>query len=668
MRSRLGEPDDLPTAEKALRLFEGIPVPEQSTKAPPLDPEFEESRIRLVEEQRRERDALMAAQEQRTAAENRARQARLPTGLKAVWFRLNGRYGRLVDELARDAAACAIRDRNERQALVQRHIEARRNLERRRTVDLTKSLDAIFLAATQPDLRQQFVMPKEALAFTQAELERKPSLILAHLSHKQARFSDTDVKRALATFIDNPLVLRIAIDKALAAPELVRLDAGDCTTQDYQDAGHKLEAAVSALTASGGFAVARRHVDQAVQEQDSRMQERFGGCLSNEQKAALSHILGDRGFCCVVGLAGSGKSTMLDTARQAWARQGVRVNGAALSGKAAEGMQNASGIESRTLASLETSWKNGYEPIARGDVLVVDEAGMVGTRQLMRVAEKLRQVGAKLVLVGDPGQLQPIEAGTPFRGLIERHGATRLNEIHRQKAPWQRHASRDLAEGRLREALGAYDADGSVRHCAKRETALAALLEQYLGDRAVDGPAVTRLAFAHRRKDVFALNQAIRQALRASGEPTPETIVATETGPRAFARGDRIVFTRNDKDVGMKNGMLGTVETVDEGHLSVLLDSEDGTPRRVTFNPESYRSFDHGYAVTIHKSQGATVDRAYVLFSRTMDAPLTYVAMTRHRDAMRLYINGEDRPAWVEPDVGSHPWQRPVRARTFDWS
>lgn len=666
--NRLGDPGDLPSAEEALRLFVGLSTPEQNTKAAPPDPKFDESRRRLVEEQRRERDALTAAQERRAAAENLARCARLPTGLKAVWLRLSGGHGRLLEDLARDAGACAARDRKERQALVERHLEARRTLERRHASDVSKALDAIFLAATRPDVRQRLVLTKEAALFTPAQLEERPSLILAHLSHKQARFSELDVKRALAGFFDNPLVLRGAIDKALAPPELVRTANGDLTTREYRDAERTLEAAASALAASDGFAVASHLVEQAVQAQDARMQERFGGRLSAEQRAAVSHVLGDGQLSCVVGLAGAGKSTMLDVAREAWTRQGVRVHGGALSGKAAEELQSASGIESRTLASLETSWKNGYEPIKRGDVLVVDEAGMVGMRQMMRVATKLHQIGAKLVLVGDPGQLQPIEAGRPFRHLIEHHGAARLNEIHRQRQAWQRHASRDLAEGRLREALEVYDADGSVHHSAEQETALAALLEHYMADRAANESAFTQLAFAHRRRDVFALNQAIRQCLRSSGEYTPEPIFETETGARAFSRGDRIVFTRNDKGMGVKNGMLGTVETAGADGIAVRLDDENGISRRIMIDPRCYRHFDHGYAVTIHKSQGATVDRAYVLFSYTMDAPLTYVAMTRHREALRLYLSAADRPTWAAPDERLKPRRQPARTRRFDQS
>jgi ATP-dependent exoDNAse (exonuclease V) alpha subunit len=224
-----------------------------------------------------------------------------------------------------------------------------------------------------------------------------------------------------------------------------------------------------------------------------------------------------------------------------------------------------------------------------------------------------------------------------------------------------------MAEGRIQDAVRAYDADGAVYRSAGRETALGALLEDYFKDREAAGPQTTQLAFAHRRTDVFAINQAIRRALRTLDDMQAETIFVTETGPRAFAVGDRIVFTRNDKDIGVKNGMLGTVETVDGGRMSVRLDGDDGASRLVMFDPCRYRSFDHGYAVTIHKSQGATVGRAYVLASRTMDEPLTYVAMTRHQETLRLYLNDEDRPAWAMPENGG-PQGRLARARRFEQS
>lgn len=375
------------------------------------------------------------------------------------------------------------------------------------------------------------------------------------------------------------------------------------------------------------------------------MRRAFDGELSQEQQNALRHLLGDRQLSSVVGLAGAGKSTLLAAALDAWARQGVTVHGAALAGKAAEELEAASGIASRTLASLELSWKNGYEPIVKGDVLVIDEAGMIGTRQLARVATKMNALGAKLVLVGDPDQLQPIEAGTPFRQVVTQHGAAHLTEIHRQKAGWQKQASRDLAAGELSKAVDQYRQRDAVTQVYDRASALEALVETYMMDVAASGSDKSRLAFAHKRKDVHALNQAIRASLRSEQDVPPETLFTTATGKRAFAKDDRIVFTRNDKDIGVKNGMLGTLVTASDGEISVTLDGD--TKRRVQFDPRQFQNFDHGYAVTIHKSQGATVDQSYVLASRSMDRHLAYVAMTRHRDDMHLFINNRDRPIWA---------------------
>lgn len=285
--------------------------------------------------------------------------------------------------------------------------------------DLLKELSASFETATRPDLRQKLVLPPDDVPFTRNQLIADPALILDDISHKKARFTRTDVLRELAKRIPDPMALRAAADTAMASTDLIQLgDSGDVTTKDYRAAEVTLSTSCATLSATKGAAVSAAHIKQAIRTQNAEMQNRFGGHLSEEQRAALHHILGPDRLSSVVGSAGAGKSTMLKTARMAWERHGIAVHGAALAGKAAEGLQSASGISARTLASLEASWNNGYEPIAAGEVLVVDEAGMIGTRQMIRVASKLQSIGAKLVLVGDPDQLQPIEAGRPFRRTI----------------------------------------------------------------------------------------------------------------------------------------------------------------------------------------------------------------------------------------------------------
>jgi Ti-type conjugative transfer relaxase TraA len=579
----------------------------------------------------------------------KACQLRLPTGLKATWARVTGKDQRLCQELANEAQNSAARERLEMQALIDRHLAERRAMDRDLTfLDAQQALEqelhdraaAQYSPVYHLDPRQPLVLPREDALFTPNQLKSQPDLILAHISDKQARFTRTDILRGLAEFIDDPLDLRVASDRALLSPELVRVsdDKKIFTTRDFLGVEKQLSSRASEMAGSGGFKVNAAHIEQAIRSENTRLHARIGATLSDEQITAIHHILAPNQLSAVVGLASAGKSTLLSVARQAWERQDLRVHGAALAGKAADSLQSASGIRSRTLASLEASWKSGYEPVGCGDVVVIDEAGMVGTRQLVRIIEQLQMRGCKLVLVGDPDQLQPIQAGTPFRDIVDGIGAARLTEIRRQATNWQRDASHELAKGQTAQALQRYADHGAVHHGESRDQAIAKLVQDYMADRETNGTA-SRLAFAHRRVDVHAINQAIKAVRMAKGETPIETLFNTDHGPRAFAPGDRIIFTRNDATLAVRNGMLATVKSVGNNQLSVQFDPDEaGDRRNLTFSPKEFPSIDHGFAVSIHRSQGCTVDRSYVLSSRTLDENLTYVAMTRHKEKAGFYM------------------------------
>jgi hypothetical protein len=207
---------------------------------------------------------------------------------------------------------------------------------------------------------------------------------------------------------------------------------------------------------------------------------------------------------------------------------------------------------------------------------------------------------------------------------------------------------------------------------------MAQIVGDYVADneKRADG---TRVAMAHRRADVRALNAAIRSELqnrqklergqelsdgvdRGDGEAGRELTFQTNNGKRAFGPGDRIIFLENNRDLGVKNGMLGTVEHVEKGLIIARLDGRGGDT--VSIPTDSYQAIDHGYATTIHKNQGATVDRAFVLASSTMDRHLTYVAMTRHRDSVQLYADIKEFPkAGRLVDHGVAPYEHHRQAR-----
>jgi hypothetical protein len=404
------------------------------------------------------------------------------------------------------------------------------------------------------------------------------------------------------------------------------------TSRDMIAVENRLERAGDELAGRGEHGVADRQREAAIGAAEVR-----GLTLSGEQRDAFDHVIGSEGLASVVGYAGSGKSAMLGVAREAWEGQGYTVRGAALSGIAAENLEGGSGIQSRTIASLEYAWGQGREQLGPRDVLVVDEAGMIGSRQMERVLSEARDAGAKVVMVGDPEQLQAIEAGAAFRSVTERHGAAEITEIRRQREDWQRDATRQLATGRTGEAVHAYDQRGMVHAADTREQARGALVDGW--DRARQAePDKGRIILTHTNAEVRELNEEARGRLRATGDLGGDVVVKAERGDRQFASGDRIMFLRNERGMGVKNGTLATIERVSPEGMAVKLD--DG--RGVAFDTKDYAHVDHGYAATFHKSQGVTVDRAHVLATPGMDRHSAYVGMSRHRDDVQLHYGRDD--------------------------
>ncbi|TAW62721.1 Ti-type conjugative transfer relaxase TraA [Rhizobium ruizarguesonis] len=495
-------------------------------------------------------------------------------------------------------------------------------------------------------------------------IRRRPEEILRLITNERSVFNRYDIARALHRYInDDPQTFQNAFAAVMASKALVELrpDSSGVRGRDGEARYSTVEmVAIEGAIASNVMAmktrqnhgVFKRHVDAAIADQDRSIQAVSASPaqgLSAEQRQAIEHVTAPGQIAVVIGFAGAGKSTMLAAARQAWEAQGYRVHGAALAGKAAEGLEQSSGISSRTLASWEYSWQADRSRLNARDVFVIDEGGMVGSRQLARFVDEVRRAGAKLVLVGDHEQLQAIGAGAPFRAIAEAVGHAQLSDVRRQKADWQKQASVDFASHRTAEGLTAHKAHGNIQLKANRAETLKAIIADYVADRSAH-PDDTRIAMAHRRDDVRAINAGIRARLQErgelakannpSGDKGEELSYQTNNGKRSFARGDRIVFLENDRDLGVKNGMLGEVIAVAPDAIQVRLDgkaqTQDGQ-RQVTVPVNRYQAFDHGYATTIHKTQGATVDRSFVLASTTMDRHLTYVAMTRHREEVQLY-------------------------------
>lgn len=361
--------------------------------------------------------------------------------------------------------------------------------------------------------------------------------------------------------------------------------------------------------------------------------------LSVEQSAlAFAITQSGRGVDVVVGAAGTGKTSALSAARLAWKLAGHRVIGCALAARAAAELQKGAGIEASTIDRLlaEASRNGG---LLHADVLVVDEAGMVGTRQLARVLDLAAANRAKVVLVGDHRQLPEINAGGAFAALADELGAVTLRHNRRQVARWERDAQGALRDGNPDDAVELYLTAGRVRVGADASTVYGHMVRDWW-DAHARGDDVIMLA--SRRAPVEALNRLARARLREEEKLGAEEVVA---GGRAFSVGDAVIAGRNDYRVGLINGSRGTITAVDARRSRVTVETAEG---RTVDVPTPYLAaghLAHGYATTVHKAQGATVDTALLLVDDQSYREAAYTGLSRGRVANRVYVISDDADA-----------------------
>jgi Ti-type conjugative transfer relaxase TraA len=455
--------------------------------------------------------------------------------------------------------------------------------------------------------------------------------IIERLGREHSTFTSADLARAVAEHVQHAggglartteMMARVASNT-----EIVPLAGNRHTTREM------LQIERGALTR------AKRLADDAAYRVDANATTAAlkARSLSEEQHTALEHLTAAPRLSVLEGLAGTGKSYLLGVAREAWEASGYEVRAAALAGKAAKGLQEGSGIRAQTLHSLLNGLETGRDRLTDRTVLVIDEAGMIGSRQFARLLEATDEAQAKIVLVGDANQLQPIEAGQLFERIVQEIGAARLTDIRRQRGAADRAMVRALASGDMRAALDSLQARGRVHTAADIENAMRELVHDWAAARDACHPD-DDLMLGATRADTRELNRLAREALREQGELQRERVIEAAQGPLVLAEGDRIVITRNTKLLGMMNGDLATVTVLTERHgeVEITVQLDEGHTR--TWRVRDHPHVEHGYALTAHKAQGASVERAYVLAHESMSArEWSYVAGSRAREAVHLY-------------------------------
>lgn len=402
------------------------------------------------------------------------------------------------------------------------------------------------------------------------------------------------------------------------------------------------EQAIAAVVEAGRLRVDAAHISDADANQAMILTQRaLGGILltKGQQRAVSGICTSGHGVDLVLGVAGAGKTTALNAVRLAFEDAGYTVVGTATSGQAARTLGRDAGIEtSSTLASLLWRLDHRRTQLDANTLVILDEAGMTDDTDLLRLLTAAEDAGAKVVMVGDDRQLGAVGPGGGLGALIERHepGVWVLDQNVRQVDPTERAALDELRAGSVDAAVDWMVGHGRIVTAPDRAEAIGAVVDAWIAD--VDGGLDTMM-LAWRRANVDGLNEVAREAFTDRGLLNGAELKAP--GGRRYQAGDRVVTLAPGARGEIVTSERGTITSVDVEDGSMRARMDDG---RLQHFPRELTGRDHmahGYAITVHRSQGATVDSAHRLEDGG-GRELAYVSMSRARDRSTVYVIADD--------------------------
>jgi conjugative relaxase-like TrwC/TraI family protein len=480
--------------------------------------------------------------------------------------------------------------------------------------------------------------------------------VLAELTETVSTFTRHDAVRAMAQHAPlgaSRAELDAAAGELLADVGRVRrcgVDRnGDAryTTPEVQEAEQRLVETVRARAGEGSGILTSAHVEAALADRPELLS-------GNAEQARMVRMLaaGGAGVSVVVGPAGTGKTKALEAYASAARADGRRVVGAAFTGAAAELLEGQTRTTSFTVHKLVGNWRD--EQMPAGAVVIVDEAGQLNrklTGELVALAARDR---TKLVLVGDPKQMQPMDSGGPFRAIEEFTPATDRIELtvnRRQSDAAERQRLALVRAGRMAEAVEGYMKNGQVLETPDAAEVRMRMVADWWE---AHQSGKDTLLLARRRNDVDLLNQMARQRCVEGGLVSGPAI--THQG-RTYQAGDELLCLKNDNrrdGIRVRNGMRGHVTEVYPHARRLRVSFRDGTERLIPVN--HYPDIAHGWAMTVEKAQGQTVDNAFVLRPAAAGQEWHYTALSRGRDPVKYYL--VDRPPDRDVDGTSHAGER----------
>jgi hypothetical protein len=401
--------------------------------------------------------------------------------------------------------------------------------------------------------------------------------------------------------------------------------------------------------------------------------------ISEEQiQAVWESCASNKRVTVIEGTAGAGKSFTMQAVKEAYEYSDYLVTGAALSWTAAKVLEDSAGVKNckaieGLLQDIEAAQRKGIEYFTQPTLLIVDEAGLVGTINMHRIlkATSNTKYKVKVVLTGDSTQLEPVEAGNALEAIVLMCGSTRIDKIRRQKLESHRRAVKLFSTGDSGNALYTYQQQEAIKWCENKEATLKQVITDFLSYK-LENPNKKALILTLSNKDVQILNQMIREAYKRLGkvanhsEITVRVTDMRQSWETSFAPGDVIVFRKNDKNkqileldkygklqvksIGLFNRMGGVIREIKKNPIKgwdMIVDLENDAGfveiNTLDFN-DNIKGLPicHNFATTIYASQGQTVEKVFMIDSDLMQRRLAYVGMSRHTEAVDIYLDKED--------------------------
>ena len=361
--------------------------------------------------------------------------------------------------------------------------------------------------------------------------------------------------------------------------------------------------------------------------------------LTKEQNKAFNSILNKGNLSCLEGIAGTGKSHILVALKDHFEKKGFVVRGMGPDNATVNVLKGKGFTDPLNIHKFLFNNYYRHGIVKKGkEVWIIDESGKIGNRALLELLKEAEKNKVKVVFSGDSAQLPSVERGGMFKIFCEKYGSDALKDVQRQREEEQKAVTRNLACGEVGSAIDSLVKMGSFKWVDTRVSAMEELVSHWARDLDKDKKE-SSLMIAHTNMDVKILNDLAHCVRQSKGEISEkEFLCETTFGKVYLSKGDKIEFRKNDKDLKVSNGTSGYLISAKEDEFIVSVKESDKNTRLITFNPKEYHSYQLGYATTFHKSQGETVDRAYVLYTPHMNSQMFYVGLTRHIKEAKVYL------------------------------